>query len=262
MCGSIGSRRSSGRYWLRSLDVQVRASVKVGSGVRVRKRKQKRPELCLGWLADEGAVMTVREGLKEGAKGCSLAAPSREAGGRAVSETHRPQKKGECGTGAGGAASWQRLTVCWAAGLAEVAPELGRRSRDAKEAPNTGNEALKPGRVGSPGNPGGASRKASAGRGHAHERHVGVEEPAPRGLLSAAPRRPAAGAGGTAGGVPAGRRRCREPRSAPAGRRGAGPHRGLAPGGALHARLLPGAWASSPLGSGKPGSFVLGWRGV
>lgn len=62
---------------------------------------------------------------------------------------------------------------------------------------------MRPGRVGPRGNPGGASRVASAGLGRAHEVHVGVEESAPRGLLPAAPRRPGARAGETAGGVPA-----------------------------------------------------------
>ena len=101
--------------------------------------------------------------------------------------------------------------------------------------------------MGPPRNPGGASRVASAGRGRAHARHVGVEQPAPLGLLPAAPRRPGAGAGGTAGGVPA---PCRRPPQPQPGTQltgqGRAPHRGPAPGGALRAPLFPGAGGLLP----------------
>lgn len=140
-----------------------------------------------------------------------------------------------------------------AAWLAVAAPGLGCCSRDAKETPNARSAALRPGRVGPPGNPGGASGVASAGRGRAHEGHVGVDEPVRRGLLPAAPPRPGVRARGTAGGVPAPRRR--HPQPSPGTLRagqGRGQHPGPTPRGALLTGLLPGAWAPSRLRCGKP----------
>lgn len=92
------------------------------------------------------------------------------------------------------------------------------------------------GGVGPRGSPAGASRAASAGRGRAHEGHVGVDEREPRGLLPAAP--------------PAGSRR-RSNGGRGAGRAGAAPC-GQAGGGDGPEALRPEA-RSARLSSRAPG---------
>jgi hypothetical protein len=152
--------------------------------------------------------------------------------------------------------------ACWAVWLAEAAPSLGCCGRDAKEAVNAGSIAERPGRVGWPGNPGGASPVASAGGGRAHEGHVGMEEPAPPGLLPAAPWRGRNSGWGACPvrAAPAALAPCPAVKGQGRGRCG-----GPTPGGALHARLCRDARAFFPFQCGtvrEAGGFVLGYMGV
>lgn len=186
-----------------------------------------------GWPADEGAVLKAREGFLKGAgaSGTPSCCSLQEGRGRrlsspgAMTESHPPQEKVSAGRAREVRFLGSGPQACPAAQLADAAPGLGCCSKGAEETPNAASEAWWPGRVGPPRNPGGASRVASAGPGRAHAGHVGVGEPAPLGLLPAAPRRPGAGAGGTQGGLPALRRRPPQPQpSTQLAGQGRGPH--------------------------------------